>query len=180
MKIEGTGWELLVTRLREDRRGTNRRTVGRYQVYHDGKPVAALSGMCVETRGPGDNSKADNNRRIEARARRYPLKTFAGDRYMTFGYKEKGKRPCFEVDDTSPRYDILVHPGHGFKASVGCINPSKALPNAASVMNLSESLPRVVAMIEDMKSFLGSSFPKTNGKSIPNAWLVVDGEPEPE
>ena len=52
MQIQGQGCELLVTLLREDRRGTNRRTVGRYQVYHDGAAIQALSGMCAETRAP--------------------------------------------------------------------------------------------------------------------------------
>jgi len=32
-------------------------------------------------------------------------------------------------------------------------------------------------MIDDMKSFVGFSFPKKNGQPIPNASLVLDGEP---
>jgi hypothetical protein len=65
MPIQSKGWELLITRVREEVRNGKRRTVGKYQVFHDGKAVRALAGMCAETRGPGDNSKAGNNRRIE-------------------------------------------------------------------------------------------------------------------
>jgi hypothetical protein len=80
MPIQRSGWELLIVRLREDRRNGRRRTVGQYQVFHDGSPVPGLSGMCAETRGPGDNSKAGNNRRIGAG--RYPLRTQNGKKYV--------------------------------------------------------------------------------------------------
>jgi hypothetical protein len=49
MPIQKTGWELLITRLREDSRNGKRRTVGRYQVWHEGTMVEGLSGMCAET-----------------------------------------------------------------------------------------------------------------------------------
>jgi hypothetical protein len=178
MPIVGSGWELLVTRLREDRRGTHRRTVGNYQVFHNGNAVGALSGMCVETRGPGDNSQADNNRRIEAG--RYPLKTHAGPNYVTFGYATSVSRrpgPAIEVDKTKPRYAILFHPGKSFMSSVGCINPGGKLANAAAELDLKDSRTRVIAVIDDMAQFLGASFPKKNNRPIPNAWIVIDGEP---
>src|SRR5262249_39124599 len=61
MPIQKVGWELMITRVREDKRNRKRRTVGRYQVFHNGSPIPGLAGMCAETRGPGDNSKAGNN-----------------------------------------------------------------------------------------------------------------------
>jgi len=45
-------------------------------------------------------------------------------------------------------------------------------------MDFVDSRTRVIAIIEDMKSFLGDSFPKKNGRPIPSAFLVVDGEPQ--
>jgi hypothetical protein len=178
MPIEQHGWELLITRLREDRRGTNRRTVGSYQVYHDGVKVDALAGMCVETRGPGDNSHADNNRRIEAG--RYPLRTHQGPKYVTFGYKASltGRpRPAIEVAKVAPRYAILFHPGQGFMSTVGCFNPTQELATAASTIDLADSRSRVIAVIADMENFLGAAFTDKNERPIPNAWIVVDGEP---
>jgi hypothetical protein len=164
--------------LREDRRGTNRRTVGNYQVFHNGNAVGGLSGMCVETRGPGDNSHAGNNRRIEAG--QYPLKTHSGPKYVTFGYASSvSGRPrlAIEVDKTAHRSAILFHPGQSFMASVGCINPGGKLANAAAEMDLKDSRTRVIAVIDDMAQFFGASFPTKNNQLIPNASIVIDGEP---
>jgi hypothetical protein len=151
MPIQGRGWELLITRQREDDRNGRRRTVGKYQVFHDGQPVRALAGVCAETRGPGDNSKAGNNRRVEAGS--YALLTQAG------------------------KVGILIHPGRGFLSSVGCINPAAALANAKADIDFVDSRTRVVAIIDDMKAFVGAPFPKKNGQLIPNTTLVIDGEP---
>ncbi len=180
MPIKNTGWELLITRLREDNRNGKRRTVGKYQVFHDGSPVPGLSGVCAETRGPGDNKKAGNNRRIEAGA--YPIRTQDGKKYVTIGYKDSTSitvipRPGLDVGNTNKRVGILIHPGRGFLSSIGCINPAKSLPKPEADIDFVDSRTRVIAIIDDMKSFLGSSFPKSNGRLIPNASLVVDGEP---
>jgi hypothetical protein len=178
MPINGTGWEMVVTRLREDRRGTNRRTVGNYQVRHNGKAVDGLSGMCVETRGPGDNSHAGNNRRIEAG--RYPLKTHAGPKYVTFSYAKSvtGRpRPAIEIDKTGARSAILFHPGQSFMSSVGCINPAGKLANASAELDLKYSRARVSAVIDDMAKFFGVSFPKKNDQTIANAWIVLEDVP---
>jgi hypothetical protein len=180
MPIQGTGWELLITRLRQDDRNGKRRTVGKYQVFHDGSPVSGLSGMCAETRGPGDNSKAGNNRRIEAG--RYPFRTQDGKKYVTIGYRESNSisvipRPGLDVGNTNKRVGILFHPGRGFLSSVGCINPAKSLAGPKTDIDFVDSRTRVIAIIDDMKSFLGASFPKQNGRPIPKAGLVVEGEP---
>lgn len=180
MPIQKVGWELLITRVREDKRNGRRRTVGEYQVFHNGSPVSGLGGMCAETRGPGDNSEAGNNRRIEAG--RYPLRTQDGKKYVTLGYKNSTSitvipRPGLDVGNTNKRIGILIHPGRGFLSSIGCINPAKSLQGAKTDIDFVDSRTRVIAMIDDMKSFVGSSFPKKNGQPIPNASLVLDGEP---
>ena len=180
MPIQKTGWELLITRLREDSRNGKRRTVGRYQVYHEGTPVDGLSGMCAETRGRGDNSKSGNNRRIEAGG--YPLRTQDGAKYVTIGYKESTSatvtpRPGLDVGNTDHRIGILIHPGRGFLSSVGCINPAKSLEGPKADIDFVDSRKRMIALINDMKLFLGDAFPKSNGRPIPRASLVIDGEP---
>ncbi len=180
MPIQNTGWELLITRLREDNRNGRRRTVGRYQVFHDGRPVPALSGACAETRGPGDNSKEGNNRRIEAG--RYPLRTQDGKKYVTIGYlkstsRTKIPRPGLAVYNTNKRKGIVIHPGRGFLSSVGCINPAKSLAKSKADIEFVDSRARVIAIINDMKTFVGASFPTKNGRPIPNASLIIDGEP---
>jgi hypothetical protein len=174
------GWELRITRQREDKRGTKRRTVGRYQVFRDDSPVTGLSGMIVETKGPGDNSHAGNNRRIKAGT--YPLRSHSGPKYVTFGFTTSTnptalKRPALEVGKTAPRRAILIHPGRGFLSSVGCFNPSKGLANAAADIDFVDSRSRVIDLIHDLRTFLGETFPPVNDKEIPLASIVIEGEP---
>ncbi|MDP1911494.1 MAG: hypothetical protein Q8K85_24600 [Hyphomicrobium sp.] len=85
-------------------------------------------------------------------------------------------KPGIEVTSTGQRSEILIHPGHGFLASVGCINPCTSLPNAREMIDYAPSRKRVIALIEDMKSFI-AGFPTKNGKAIPGAFVVIDGEP---
>jgi len=180
MPIATKGWELLITRIREDNRNGKRRTVGKYQVFHDGKAVGAIAGMCAETRGPGDNSKAGNNRCIEAG--RYPQLTQDGKKYVTLGYKNSTNiaaipRPALDVGKTDKRVGILIHPGRGFLSSIGCINLAGSLASAKADIDFVDSRTRVIALIDDLKAFVGNAFPKRNGQSIPNTALVIDGEP---
>jgi hypothetical protein len=184
MPISGQGWELLVTRQSEQRRASDgrRRTVGRYQVYHDGvaQTAADLSGATAETKGPGANVPADNGLRIEKG--RYPLWTHAPGDYATLDYKDSESpsavpKPCFELKSTGERYDILLHPGKNFLSSIGCINPCTSLPNAAEMIDYVGSRKRVLALLDDMKAYVGSTFPKSNGRKIPKAFVVIDGEP---
>ena len=185
MPIKGTGWEFHIVRKSEQKRSSDgkRRTVGQYQVFHDGAKQAAagLSGMVAETRGPGANRPENNNRRVEEG--RYPLFTQDGERYVTIGYKESESssakpKPGLELKETGQRTEILIHPGIGFLASIGCINPCTSLPNAAEMIDFGPSRKRVIAIIEDLKAFVGDAFPVKNGKKIPNAFVVIDGEPE--
>jgi hypothetical protein len=183
MPIKKEGWELHIIRREEQKRSDGRRrTVGAYKVFHDG--VAQIgtdfSGMVAEAKGPGANSPAGNGRRVKAG--RYAMATQDGMRYDTFGYKEDDDpdvepKPGLELTGTEDRSEILIHPGQGFLASIGCINPCTNLPNANETIDYVGSRQRVIAIIEDMKSFLGNDFPKTNGKKIPRTFVVIDGEP---
>jgi hypothetical protein len=184
MPITKTGWEFHIVRSSEQRRPSDgkRRTVGEYQVFHDGvtQTGAGLSGMVAETRGPGANKPAGNNRRVEEG--RYPLFTQDGERYVTIGYKDSESpsakpKPGLELKKTGERSEILIHPGQGFLSSIGCINPCTSLPNAAEMIDFAPSRTRVIALIEDLKTFAGSAFPKSNGERIPNSFVVIDGEP---
>lgn len=184
MPITGTGWELHIVRRAEqfnDGEGRSR-TVGSYQVFHDGAAQSGhdMSGTVAETHGPGANTPVNNGLRIEQG--RYPLATWGGEQYVTYGYAENDDpdavpKPGIELTHTGERTEILFHPGDGFLRSIGCINPCTSLPNGEEGIFYSGSRRRVVSVIEDMKSFVGADFPATNGKVIPNAFIVIDGEP---
>jgi hypothetical protein len=185
MPIQNTGWEFHIVRKSEQRRSSDgkRRTVGRYQVFHDGvaQTGAGLSGTVAETRGPGANRPAGNNRRVEEG--RYPLFTQDGERYVTIGFKDSEStsakpKPGLELKDTGQRSEILIHPGQGFLASIGCINPCTSLPNAAEMIDYVPSRKRVLALINDLKAFGNGTFPTRNGRRIPKAFVVIEGEPE--
>ena len=185
MAITGIGWEFHIVRKSEQKRASDgkRRTVGTYQIFHDGvkQTGAGLSGMVAETRGPGANKPAQNNRRVEEG--RYPLFTQAGTKYVTIAYKDSEStsakpKPGIELKETGSRSEILIHPGQGFLSSIGCINPCTSLPDATEMIDFVPSRKRVIAIIDDLKGFTGAAFPTTNGKKIVNAFVVVEGEPE--
>ncbi len=184
MPITKTGWELHIVRHFEQRRPSDgkRRTVGRYEVFHDGVPQAGpgLSGTMAETRGPGANRPAGNRRCVEPG--RYPLSTQGGTRYVTFGFQHSestsaSPKPGLELKNTGERTKILIHPGRGFLSSVGCLNPCTALPDAAEPIDYAPSRRRVIALIQDLRAFAGGDFPSVNGRRIPNAFVVIDQDP---
>lgn len=186
MAIKGVGWEILIERKVEQRRSSGkRRTVGKYSVYHDGIKQSGqyMSGTTAETRGPGANRPNGNYRRVEEGT--YPLWTQAGSKYVTIGYKDSQSKyakpkPGIELMKTDKRTEILIHPGQGYLASIGCINLCTRLPNAQENIDYVGSRNRVIAIIEDMKNYMGpSKFPKNNGKRIPNTSVVIVGEPSP-
>ena len=174
------GWEIRIKReLIQSRTGLTR-TVGQYQVYHDGEAVSALCGRTAESPGPGSNSTPGNKKRIEPG--RYPLWTQDGTNYVTIGYTSNQNhaaipRPSIELKETGNRSEILIHPGRGFLSSVGCINLCKTLPSADTDLEYVENRLRVIAIIADLRAYCGDSFPTANGQPIPHAWAVVDGEP---
>jgi hypothetical protein len=183
MEIAGEGWEILVRRTSTQRRPSDGkvRTIGTYQVFHDGNPVTGLSGVTAESRGPGDNSVAQNGKRIENG--RYPLWTQDGTKYDTIGYVQNEStgarpKPGIELKETGARAEILIHPGvNGFLSSIGCINLATSLPNTGEIISYKGSRRRVIALIDDMKLYLGGDFPTRNSRRIPRAWAVFDGEP---
>lgn len=184
MPIQGQGWEFHIVRREEQKRVRDgkRRTVGTYQIFHDGvaQTGPGMAGQVAETRGPGDNGTAENKRRVEAG--RYPLATQAGAKYVTIGYKASESlsavpKPGLELLDTGHRSEILIHPGAGFLSSVGCINPCTNLPHAAEPIDYVPSRLRTIRIIDDLREFLGNDFPAVNGRRIPRAFVVIDGEP---
>lgn len=173
-------WEIRISRTATQRRASDGkvRTVGTYQVFHDGAPVAGLSGMTAESRGAGSNTV--KGRRIAPGT--YKLATQNGGKYATIGYTSNAnpaalRRPSVELLGTAPRSEILIHPGIGFLASIGCINLCKSLPGPGEPISFGGSRQRVIAIIDDMRSFLGASFPAVDGKPIPNAFAVIANEP---
>jgi hypothetical protein len=183
-------WELRITRVRQEKRAGRpfARTVSNYQVFHDGTPVDGLSGSFVERQGPGDNTKSGvtNHRRIKAGS--YPISTHQSPvkdkkiKYKTIGYTKgngvgEQPRPFIGVDETGEREGILIHPGQGYIWSIGCFNPGKTIKKAADDLKYGESKEMVIALIDDATRFLGAAFPKSNNKTIPNARVVIAGEP---
>lgn len=191
MPIIRQGWELHIQRVKEQTRNGRTRTVGTYQVFHDGEPAASirlgnidvpLSGMTAESPGPGQNeTPATDDDPSRIREGRYPLKTSGGPRYKTTGYREdeeiKPAMPGIELRKTGKRSDIIVHPGKNeFLSSIGCINPCTSLPTASEPIDYAGSRRRVIALIEDMRAFLGG-ISDQGDVPILNASVVIDGEP---
>jgi hypothetical protein len=180
MPLNQQGWEILIKRTGTQRRASDGkvRTVGTYQVFHDGTPVAGLAGMTAESRGPGSNSV----KKVRIAPGSYALATQDGGKYATIGYNQNAnpaalRKPGVELSGTGGRAEILIHPGIGFLASVGCINLCTSLPDAGEPISFPGSRRRVIAMIDDMKAFLGAGFPSRDGRPIPGARAVIEGEP---
>jgi hypothetical protein len=160
------------------------RTVGVYQAYLDGQPIDGVKGFCVERQGPGDNSPTGvaNQRRIAAGT--YPLFTHASggtNKYRTIGYRNPGAIgdrpwPCIGVEGTDSREGILIHCAQGYYMSIGCINLSDAVANAASNLDFAESRNRVIQLINSMTQRV-TGFPAQNNARIPGATLIIRGEP---
>ncbi|HKG84155.1 MAG TPA: hypothetical protein VKB16_13520 [Beijerinckiaceae bacterium] len=191
MPITEQGWEIHVQRLKEQARGNQTRTVGTYQVFHDGEPASAISvdgvavplfGTTAESKGPGQNdTPATVARPSRILPGRYPLKTSGGPTYVTTGFRQdlriKPQMPGIELRRTGNRSAIIIHPGKGeFLSSIGCINPCTSLPDEDEDIDYAGSRRRVIALIEDMKRFLGTV--SENGDvAIINAFAIIDGEP---
>lgn len=173
-------WELRISRSPvEQIRGARRRTVGTYEVYRDGQraPEPYLSGTTAEARGPGSNSTSAKSKRCIAPGT-YPLRTTDGPTYVTDGYRNDlviaAQMPGLELMGTGARSDILIHPGkNSFLSAVGCINPCTVLPDAAENIDYPGSRRRVIALIEDLRGYLGQEFPTENGRTIPHAFVTI-------
>ena len=105
MPITSQGWEMHIVRESEQRRASDgrRRTVGKYQVFHDGvaQTGAAMKGTVAKSRGPGANKPAKNGKRVEEG--RYPLATQDGTKYKTFNYKD------FRKHDGKTKAGVRAH-----------------------------------------------------------------------
>lgn len=184
------GYVIRIRRQRtEQRRGAGVRTVGNYEVFFRGQKIRDLEGMVFETYGPGDNTATGTayHRRVEAKT--YPLGTHSSagmvPKYATHGYTASTaafawSRPAIRLDNTGYRGGILMHPGGGFLSSIGCLNLSRPLAGPNDSIDYADSRARVIAILEDMKARLGSTFPSRSWKTIPNAWMVIEGEPGQE
>lgn len=183
---------LRVTRLRaERRRGKGERTASSYQLFADGRPVEGISGMFLESRGPGDNSSDGVRLQTRIRAGTYPLSTHSGasgadgvTKYKTIGFTDDGgvgvrPRPSIRLDGTRSRSGILFHPGDGYLWSIGCLNPSRPLTDANGNMEYADSRTRVIALIEAIREAIGDRFPRRNNQPIPGASIEIIGEPGP-
>jgi hypothetical protein len=192
MPIPNKGWVLHVVRQAQQKRAgqSYQRTVSRYQVYRDGVAAPGLSGWFAERQGPGDNKESGDthDRRIEAKT--YRLATHKGGRtdkngvtlYITHGYStdpsnRANLRPSIKLLDTGSRGGVLFHPGSGWLWSIGCFNPGADLSAADGNLAWLDSRKRVIALIDDMKAYLGARFPASNNVRIPDAWMVIEGEP---
>ncbi len=178
------GWVITVQRLAQHHGAGKSRTYGRYETFLNGQPAAGLQGFVCEAIGPGDNKTLNNGKRIEAG--RYPLFThWHGVKYASVGYspdlQSAGalKMPAIRVGDTEARTDILIHPGHPptpYLSSVGCFNLTAPLAPAQE-MDFWESRARVIALLDSLRKFAPLAFAAADITRIPDAWLVVEGEP---
>lgn len=178
------GWVIAVRRLEQQHSAGKSRTYGRYDIFLNGQPLAGLQGFVCEAIGPGDNKTLNNGRRIEPG--RYPLFThWHGVKYASVGYsldcETAGalKMPAIRVGDTEARTDILIHPGHPptpYLSSVGCFNLTAPL-TPDQEMDFWESRARVIALIDSLRSFAPDAFTADDITRIPDAWLLVEGEP---
>lgn len=180
------GFIVYVSRTHVERRGDNRRlrTVGRYKVTFEGNELTGLRGATYESRGPGDNTSTGRRlyRRLETGA--YPLHTWRGPKYVTLGYSTNDNiralpRPGILIGDTGDRSAILIHPGIGFLSAIGTINLSRPLDGPEERIDYQESRNRVIELIDAMREKLDDAFPAENGERIPNAWVIITGEPVP-
>jgi hypothetical protein len=182
MPITGRGWELHVKRLGLQTHARVTRTYASYQVHRDGVADARLFGHLCECTGPGDNL---HSRATRIKEGRYPLSTHFGRKYKTIGFSMDTHAPAVQpmpgllLMSTGNRTAILIHPGHPPKlylSSIGCLNPTKPLGKDDN-MEFFESRARVLALIDSLRAFSPDTFRNSRPTPIPDAAVVIDGEP---
>lgn len=172
-------WELRIRRLEVQRRGDLCRTLGTYQVLHAGGAPTGLEGFTVEAGGPGDNATEGNGLRIEAGA--YPLCVNLSASYRTIGFDPEADqtsplKPCLGVAGTGARTFILIHPGWGFSAAVGCIQPAGELLRPDQDIDYVDSRRRVLELMTDLAEKAGRP-ERRHGALFAHARLSIEGEP---
>jgi hypothetical protein len=173
-------WELRIRRTAEQSGRTRKRTIGTYEVFHDGQRVddPLLRGTTAEARGPSSNGQsAKEKQRIAVGT--YPLAKSDGPEYVTDGYRPDEQigdgMPGLQLNDTGARSDILIHPGKdAFLSSVGCINLCTALPDEHETIDYRGSRRRVTALIEDIRAFLGANYPAGNSAALPGCSVIIE------
>jgi hypothetical protein len=100
---------------------------------------------------------------------KYPLKDFERQSPVT-----ALRKPGIELLDTGARSEILTHPGHGFLASIGCINLTSTLADGLDDIPFEDSRDRVIAAIDDLRAYLSEHFPSHGGRAIPKARIVIE------
>jgi hypothetical protein len=175
-------WTFLVQRVRQERREGEgfSRTIGTYHVMHNGVPVPGLSGTTVERQGPGDNGDVGKAEHRCIAAGSYPISSHSTVKYKTVGYRRSGQhpRPALEIGNTGKREGILIHPADGYASTIGCINLASGLTDADADIDFTDSLRRVIDVIDDLARFCGGSLPKGDGVSIGGAeFLIRDATP---
>lgn len=177
------GWVLHIVRDSVQTRSSDgkKRTVGRYRVLHDGAEQGGdLVGTVAESRGPGANRPEGNGRRFEEGW--YPLATHLGPKYRTIGFDPDSphmgnKKPAIRLRNTDERVGILIHPGVNFLSSIGCFNPCTSLPDATEMIDWNGSRRRTIAIIEDLRTYLGADFPAENNRNLPRSHFFIEREP---
>jgi hypothetical protein len=164
-----------------------KRTIGEYQAFFNKQPIPGIHGNAVERQGPGDNTGTGVAEHTRLAAGAYPLFTHAGgaNKYRTFGFANPGGLqvrpwPSIRVGNTNARSGVLIHCAAGFLMSIGCINlTGRDLRIGRDDIEFFDSRSRVIALIQSMKAKLGNDFPSSNNIKIPNATLVIRGDPKP-
>ncbi len=64
-----------------------------------------------------------------------------------------------------------------YLSSTGCLNPTDPL-EPADLMDFWDSRSRVIALIDDLRSFAPGGFRRAIPTSIEGAWRVIEGEPK--
>jgi peptidoglycan LD-endopeptidase LytH len=181
-------WEIRIERRFEQTHGGKTRTVGTYQVFHDGEKATGtirigdkdvpLFGITAEAAGPSQNDRtAEEGFPTRIVARTYPMQTSGGPTYVTHDYRPDETiaqgMPGLELKDTGRRTDILIHPGKNqFRSTVGCVNLCTHLDTPEEIISYPGSRRRVIALIEDMKRFFGG-LPGPD-RPIADAFVTID------
>lgn len=87
---------------------------------------------------------------------------------------DRTPKPGIGLLDTGARREILIHPGHGFLASIGCINLTAPLGDGSDDIPFADSRDRVIAAIDNIRAFLRDDFPNHNGRAIPRARVIIE------
>jgi hypothetical protein len=184
-----TTWELRVTRLGIQRSAVCTRTYGSYQAFLKDKPIDELSGNVCECPGPGENDKPGSKKnRKRIKAGRYPLWTVYRPHFHTMNYYLKldppGQHPMpgilLDEKATYVRDGIIIHPGHPdtlYISSIGCLNLTKPL-QATEKMDFQDSRSRVIAIIDNLRSFAPQAFEPNHEQRIPDASIVIADGPD--